>query len=164
MLHLLPTLVCCWLQFNQCHSSETKNESCKKDKSACCKYVQLYISTTCIEVHPLPYQKLPNIRAGYLCRSGKHGSGQTSDAVWRVVEVHAKGVLHINIVNQKISCKSKTSSLYARNILCVSNGARYKPGLAVDGDLNTCSFTSRKTGSRWWQVCPADFFGRNSCR
>ena len=28
----------------------------------------------------------------------------------------------------------------------------YKPGLAVDGDPNTCSFTSREESPRWWQV------------
>ena len=28
----------------------------------------------------------------------------------------------------------------------------YKPGLAVDGDPNTCSFTSREETPRWWQV------------
>jgi len=28
----------------------------------------------------------------------------------------------------------------------------YTPELAVDGDMNTCSFTSRKEGQRWWQV------------
>jgi len=28
----------------------------------------------------------------------------------------------------------------------------YRPDLAVDGDPNTCSFTSRQEGQRWWQV------------
>ena len=28
----------------------------------------------------------------------------------------------------------------------------YGPELAVDGDPNTCSFTSRKGEQRWWQV------------
>ena len=28
----------------------------------------------------------------------------------------------------------------------------YSPDLALDGDLNSCSFTSRKDGPRWWQV------------
>ena len=28
----------------------------------------------------------------------------------------------------------------------------YRPDLAVDGDPNTCSFTTRKEGQRWWQV------------
>ena len=28
----------------------------------------------------------------------------------------------------------------------------YGPDLAVDGDPNTCSFTSRDQGQRWWQV------------
>ena len=28
----------------------------------------------------------------------------------------------------------------------------YSPQLAVDGDPNTCSFTSRREGQRWWQV------------
>ena len=28
----------------------------------------------------------------------------------------------------------------------------YGPDLAVDGDPNTCSFTSRKGEQRWWQV------------
>ena len=28
----------------------------------------------------------------------------------------------------------------------------YGPDLAVDGDPNTCSFTTRQEGQRWWQV------------
>ena len=28
----------------------------------------------------------------------------------------------------------------------------YGPELAVDGDPNTCSFTTRQEGQRWWQV------------
>jgi len=28
----------------------------------------------------------------------------------------------------------------------------YRPDLAVDGDPNTCSFTTRQEGQRWWQV------------
>ena len=34
----------------------------------------------------------------------------------------------------------------------------YKPGLAVDGDPNTCSFTSREESPRWWQVGSLSFF------
>ena len=34
----------------------------------------------------------------------------------------------------------------------------YKPGLAVDGDPNTCSFTSREESPRWWQVESLSFF------
>ena len=28
----------------------------------------------------------------------------------------------------------------------------YGSELAVDGDPNTCSFTTRQEGQRWWQV------------
>ena len=32
----------------------------------------------------------------------------------------------------------------------------YGPDLAVDGDPNTCSFTTRQEGQRWWQVRDRD--------
>ena len=30
----------------------------------------------------------------------------------------------------------------------------YGPQLATDGNTQTCSFTTRKDGQRWWQVRP----------
>ena len=62
MLHLLSTLIFCGLHFSQCQSSETKNQSCKKDNSTCCKN----ISTIWNLVHLWPPQYLI-ISRKYIC-------------------------------------------------------------------------------------------------
>ena len=58
-----------------------------------------------------------------------------------------------------VSESTKTFFLFAEENLALQRPTTqsdilwsYGPDLAVDGDPNTCSFTTRQEGQRWWQV------------
>ena len=69
---------------------------------------------------------------------------------------------HVNIDQPVVLWLSSNLSVTEENLALLRPTTQsdilwsYGPDLAVDGDPNTCSFTTRQEGQRWWQVRDRD--------
>ena len=76
-----------------------------------------------------------------------------SDVLWRYNNdrVFNISIGRLDISTYVLHIKSPYKGI--SGVYIYQTPCRYKPGLAVDGDSNSCSFTARtSTGPRWWQV------------